>query len=268
MPSPKIRVIRVSNFQSPFDSPFVDALLDPIDLTTAPFVDPDAAGLGFPIGLAAPGEGLIVLPVKVDAFASAGEPWAGGDANEVLHVDFWHTSPVDATASGEGSQFGFEDNALTDTAAENPFFSPRRSWPLLNATGFTAVAAALIANAPSTVVNAPLVITGNGDLLAGVGVGARSLRLRIYYEIIPVVPFANLFFRVTAVNQGTKTFTVADPYEQVVVALGTTFTVVGSTGNNGTYTKVSATFVTDHTNIVVSQSIPSATANGWVKIAT
>ena len=129
---------------------------------------------------------------------------------------------------------------------------------------------AFVNNDPSVVTNAPLVMfapSGGGYLDSGIG--SRSLRLRITYQIIPLtqlVSFSNTFFRVSAVDQGTKTFTVADPYEQAVAALGDTFAVAGSTGNDETYTKVSAAFDTDHTDIVVAEAIPDSTADGWVKI--
>ena len=71
---------------------------------------------------------------------------------------------------------------------------------------------------------------------------------------------------INAVNQGTKTFTVTGDASALVN--GNTFTVTGSTGNNGTYTVVSATYSSPNTAIVVSQSIPSATADGQINYGT
>lgn len=71
---------------------------------------------------------------------------------------------------------------------------------------------------------------------------------------------AHTLFTITAVNQGTKTFTVLgdahSPTGSIVVA--------ASTGNDGTYTIVSTNFAAGHTTIVVSEAIPSATANGYM----
>lgn len=69
---------------------------------------------------------------------------------------------------------------------------------------------------------------------------------------------------ITAVNTGTKTFTVAGNKEAYYRA-GEQFVVSGSTGNdqNGVpYTVVSATYDLTNTNIVVSEAIPDTTADG------
>lgn len=67
-------------------------------------------------------------------------------------------------------------------------------------------------------------------------------------------------FAITGVNTGTKTFTVAGNRSGVYAA-GDTFTITGSTGNNGTYTVVSSTY-TSSTAIVVSETVPSAVVDG------
>jgi hypothetical protein len=65
---------------------------------------------------------------------------------------------------------------------------------------------------------------------------------------------------ITGVNTGTKTFTVAGDQTLELVA-GTKLAVDGSTGNDGMYTVVSATY-TSSTAIVVSETISDATADG------
>lgn len=68
---------------------------------------------------------------------------------------------------------------------------------------------------------------------------------------------------ITGVNQGSQTFTVAGdqtPYFEAPY----TFTVSGSTGNDGTYTVVSATFALGSTNIVTVEAIPNATVDGSI----
>jgi len=69
------------------------------------------------------------------------------------------------------------------------------------------------------------------------------------------------YYLISALNQGTKTFTVAGDAH----TLAGSISVVGSTANDGTYTIVSATFSVDHTDIVVAEAIPDTTADGWVK---
>ncbi len=68
---------------------------------------------------------------------------------------------------------------------------------------------------------------------------------------------------ITVVNQGTKTFTVAGD-QTADIRAGDSIVVASSTGNNGTYTVVSSTFTTV-TAIVVSQSLPSAVADGTLR---
>jgi len=63
---------------------------------------------------------------------------------------------------------------------------------------------------------------------------------------------------ITGVNQGTKTFTVAEDRDDITGSIA----VENSTGNDGIYTIVSAAYDTDHTDIVVSEAIPDATVDG------
>lgn len=113
-------------------------------------------------------------------------------------------------------------------------------------------------------------------LLAGAEVAANNTKVYTVYpkltavgnvtasDVLPetwrvkVVPTV---FAVTVVNQGTKTFTVAGDQTLRFLAAAT-IRVTGSTGNDGLYTIVSSTFSVDHTDIVVVQAIPSATADG------
>lgn len=69
---------------------------------------------------------------------------------------------------------------------------------------------------------------------------------------------------ITAVDQVGKTFTVAGNHA-IEFPTTLTATVATSTGNDGTYTVVSATFDVDHTDIVVSEAIPNATADGTIQ---
>jgi len=66
---------------------------------------------------------------------------------------------------------------------------------------------------------------------------------------------------VITVNQGTKTFTVSGDHVAEISTFATV-TISGSTGNDGTYTVVSATLNVGDTDVVVSETIPDPTADG------
>lgn len=70
---------------------------------------------------------------------------------------------------------------------------------------------------------------------------------------------------ITAVNQGTKTFTIAGDYSKKI-QVGDEVTVSGSTGNDGDYTAVSATFSSPNTDVVVEEAIPDGTADGTMNV--
>ena len=66
---------------------------------------------------------------------------------------------------------------------------------------------------------------------------------------------------ITAVDQGTKTFTITGDHTGDIAAEDSV-TVRDSTGNNGLYTVVSATLDGSDTDVVVSEAIPDTTADG------
>jgi len=72
---------------------------------------------------------------------------------------------------------------------------------------------------------------------------------------------ARTSYAITGVNTGTKTFTIAGNHTSELAA-GTRLAVDGSTGNDGMFTVVSSTYDTDHTDIVVSETISDATVDG------
>ncbi len=68
---------------------------------------------------------------------------------------------------------------------------------------------------------------------------------------------------ITAVSTGAKKFTVAGD-QRLYFTAADTFTITGSTGNNATYTIVSATLVSTTTEIVVVETVPNAVADGTI----
>jgi hypothetical protein len=72
---------------------------------------------------------------------------------------------------------------------------------------------------------------------------------------------------VDTVNQGTKTFSIVGNYA-ASMANGDIIRISGSTGNDGWYTVVSSTWNDPNTDVVVSEAIPDATADGSLHWAT
>ena len=67
---------------------------------------------------------------------------------------------------------------------------------------------------------------------------------------------------VVTVNQGTQTFTTPGNFESHFNVPGKKFRILGSTGNDGIYTVVSAVNAATNTDIVVAEVIPSAVSDG------
>ena len=75
---------------------------------------------------------------------------------------------------------------------------------------------------------------------------------------------------ITAVDVGNKIFTLGN-YDLTTIydfVSGSRFDVFGSTSNNGQYTIISSSGDTFATQIFVSESIPSSTANGFIRDTT
>lgn len=70
-------------------------------------------------------------------------------------------------------------------------------------------------------------------------------------------------YAITIVNQATQEFTIPND-KTGVYSPGDTITVVGSTGNDGTYTVNTITLIGPDTVIQVLEPIPSAIANGTI----
>jgi len=69
---------------------------------------------------------------------------------------------------------------------------------------------------------------------------------------------------ISAVNQGTKTFTTPGNFETHFNVPGKKFKILGSTGNDGIYTVSSAVNNAANTDVVVVEVIPSAVVNGRI----
>lgn len=73
---------------------------------------------------------------------------------------------------------------------------------------------------------------------------------------------------ITGVNTGSKVFTVAGDKLHLFLSAGT-FTIAGSTGNDGTYTIASDSVLNgSDTDITVNEAIPNATADGNIEQVT
>jgi hypothetical protein len=78
---------------------------------------------------------------------------------------------------------------------------------------------------------------------------------------------APLSYAVVAVDSGTETVSVLGDIT-TLLSTGNTLKVVGSTGNDGTYTVTSVTFNSPNTDIVVTGDFTSAVADGSVQFAS
>jgi len=227
-------------------TPYVDVTLDPVALTTAPVYDPTSIGPGLPV-LSAPGANFSLLFMRYRTTQSLGDAWGSA-----LNAKLWYGAPggYDLTAAVT-SNGNLQDDLSNDPAGEFlAIVSSNENAALIQPGGSNPVG-----------VNQPIVLSSAADVTGGgATVGTRSVTYRIWYDIVPTTAPFNTFFHITAVNQGTKTFTVSPDPTSILVD-GDSVTIVGSTGNDGTYTVASR----DATHIVVTEAVPSATADGWVK---
>ncbi len=199
--------------------PYVDVTLDPVGLTTAPFFDPLGSGPGV-VAIPGPWEpGAFLQEVLAYSTQSSGDTWASNASTQLSYISpAVSVPPLPAQSNSVGDNLG----------EASPEFPGSRG----NLGG---------GGSPSVdITNQSIVIWSTTDLTnGGATIGSRSLSLRFYYLIGRTgdTVFAHQFYVVTDVNQSAKTFTVSGDAS----SLGATFSIVGSTGNNGTYTKVSAT---------------------------
>ncbi len=128
----------------------------------------------------------------------------------------------------------------------------------------------------------------SGSLAFQYGMGARNVRAlrwsedmsnmcnKLWYYLGPkcddqhwqanITGTAGTQFPITAVNQGTQKFTVTgDASGLNPPPFPSTIVITGSTGNDGSYTVVSAVFGAGVTVVEVNEAIPSATANGLLQ---
>lgn len=178
----------------------------------------------------------------------------------VLYIDYNGGTPIYATTQDEaadincrdkfkiGRVFRTGDGYLHFLHSGNRFPNPicktsifnRRVWGMVRANG--------------------LVTTESSTLALGLAVTAGELwRGLNQFDISDFDSSRN--HAITAVNQGTKTFTVAGDQTAIYV-YGRNLHVDGSTGNDGGYHVASSTFTGGNTEIVVAEAIPSAVADG------
>lgn len=123
----------------------------------------------------------------------------------------------------------------------------------------------LIAKGNMTMTGEQAQVSGTlSAVLTGGGAAARADSTGVWVQIGTGQKFyvvARPVLPITAVNQGTKQFTVAGDYTALFPAAAS-LTVSGSTGNDGVYTVVVAAFGAGNTVITVVEAIPSAVANG------
>lgn len=208
--------------------------------------------------------GLVVVPAPganrvaiITAFSwtqSAGEAW---EANYFPVLCYGSSGGPDLSTLLMLANVYYIEDTLNVSGDLPGWFYVKGMWP---------VDAYLLAIKESganltAVTNQPIVFGQAQDPSnGGLGYGTAYLSCRLWYAITPGPQTAPNYFHITDLDQGTKTFTVTGDAS----ALTGSIEVVGSTANDGTYTVVS-TSGTGPTDIIVTEAIPSATADGWVK---
>ena len=224
--------------------PYVDFVLDPVTMTTAPYLDIAAAGPGMVLVPGTSDPNNVVVPVRVFAVTGEGSLWgndtslnfswgsSGGVNVKSLfpRIDSVSNYLPDPPTTGhppwrtESETVGFGSGVIQEGFSLKPFDTGAASTVLETIKGLPLVAWSDVDCSDS----------GFGPILFG----TRSFTCRLYYTEAPVLaPAQNDYFRISFLDQGAKTFIIGDDAS----ALTGTVTVVGSTGNDGDYTIVSAT---------------------------
>ena len=106
---------------------------------------------------------------------------------------------------------------------------------------------------------------GTGAQVTGISIGSTGLWDYVALvnssgsKLLECLPMA--YATMVSVNTGTKTFTVSGNITASCVP-GQTISIRGSTGNDGIYTVVSATYSSPNTAVVVSQTVANSTGDG------
>lgn len=287
-------------------SPYIDVTLSPVDLTTAPYMNPNVViasvdqgtkTFGFttlgPYGISlSSGTEIVVIGstgndgtyTVTSATATTvvvAEAIPDGTVDGLFSLADPGILVMDASSSGTVAlPIALQDitgvgNAFASDSAADIYQSndPTTIFFALNddLNGSSAIMPRLqVVDGVSQIINANinLVDTLGGawkiwsstDVTnGGATIGTRSVTHRIYYTLIDI-PAGSTFFAISAVNQGTKTFTVS-PSPVSILTPPETFSIVGSTGNNGTYTALAVTATT----IRVKETVPSSTGDGWAE---
>lgn len=71
-------------------------------------------------------------------------------------------------------------------------------------------------------------------------------------------------YTIGVVNTGTKTFTITGVNASSLFNVGDSFSILGSSGNDSTYTVAAISYSSSNTNITVNETVLSAVANGKI----
>ena len=138
----------------------------------------------------------------------------------------------------------------------------------INITGNAATATTATTVTTNANLTGPITSTGNATAIASqTGTGTKFVVDTAPTLVNPTLTSGVL--AITVVNTGAKKFTIAGNYATRFKYLTAyKFRVTGSTGNNGVYTVSTATDVSATTEIVVTEAVPSAVADGSINIGT
>jgi hypothetical protein len=174
----------------------------------------------------------------------------------------WSSFPTGASISGFTiTAVSTGSKTFTMAGDKRGFFDGISSLIVANSTGndgkYTLVSMAYTGgNTVITVQETPASSTADGTL------AQYDDTKEFLYDVQVTVPRNNT---ITAVSTGSKTFTMSGDQRRWF-NVGGTITVTGSTGNDGTYTVTVINYTGGNTVLTVTETVPSAVADGSVRV--
>lgn len=159
--------------------------------------------------------------------------------------------------------FTVTDTSGTYSATTNPtgYGNPN---PALVDAAASRILVTPFGSATTTTITTSATLPTTARIITNVNIGLASTALitdglyLIRYEV-------DFTYAIQAVNAGAKQFTITGNLTGIFT-VGVTFTIAGSTGNNGTYTVSTSTYSAPSTTITVTETVPSAVADGSITI--
>jgi len=191
-----------------------------------------------------------------DAISGSGTSFAVGDIGKYIHFGVnGYGKPYKIASHADSSNITLEDNYYGEdlSAVEYYILGLADAFVLLNLT--VKSASGFLGNTYEK--KAAVLLYGAKDGCIR-GINIKDADTMVPYDITGVNKSSDA---ITDGVQGSKTFVVAGD-QTTKFTTDKKFVIDSSTANDGVYTVASSAFDTDHTDIVVSESIPDATFDG------